>query len=150
MKVCIPTSVSGHLTEILYLMEAFEGCDVFFVSTDNPRTRDLSSRYRTYFFPVEVETKPIALLKSVPHMIRIIRLERPQVMFSTGAQFTILFLYLGKFFGAKIIFLEDLTRVHTPTWTGRLVYPISDLFLVQHPSLLEKYGKKAEYEGGIL
>jgi len=56
--------------------------------------------------------------------------------------------YVGKS-GIKTIFIESWTRVIQPTVTGRIVYPVSDVFLVQWGSLLSKYGKKAKYEGGI-
>jgi len=57
--------------------------------------------------------------------------------------------YLGGFLGKKIVFIESLSRVKNPSLTGKFLYPISDLFLVQWKSLLKKYGSKAKYGGKV-
>jgi beta-1,4-N-acetylglucosaminyltransferase len=150
MKVCIPTGSSGHLTEVLFLIEVFEGHDVFFIAADSPRARTLT--YRTYLFPWGLSTVRNLgrLLINLPRMATTLWRERPDILFSTGAEFAVPFLYIGRLLGAKIVFVESVTRVHTPTVSGRLVYPISDLFLVQHPEVLSRYGRKARYAGGIV
>ena len=56
--------------------------------------------------------------------------------------------YVAKLFRRKVIFVEVFDRVNNPTLSGRLVYPIADLFFVQHKELLEKY-PNAKYIGGI-
>ena len=70
---------------------------------------------------------------------------------STGSEIAILAFFLGKFFfRTKLIFLETVTRPKTPSFTARIVYPMTDLFLVQWETLLEKFGPKAQYRGRIL
>lgn len=81
---------------------------------------------------------------------RILRKEKPDLIISTGAELAIPAFYLAKLFRIKTIFIESWTRVVQPTGTGRIVYPVSDVFLVQWEQLLSKYGKKARYEGAIL
>ena len=76
--------------------------------------------------------------------------EKPKLIVSTGSEIAIPAFYLAKFFGMKTIFIESWTRVVQPTGTGRIVYPVSDVFLVQCERLLTKYGKKAKYEGAIV
>ena len=147
MKVCIPTATGGHLTEVLYLIEAFEGHDIFFIADDSLRTEALP--YRGYCFQ-SIGTNVWRMLKSLPRMVAILWRERPDIAFSTGAEIAVPAFYIGKLLGAKTVFVEAVTRVHRPTWAGRLIYPISDLFLVQHPQLLSRYGAKARYEGSIL
>jgi beta-1,4-N-acetylglucosaminyltransferase len=107
---------------------------------------------RTYLFPWGTSNFGNAwrLLKMLPRMISILRREHPDVIFSTGAEAAVPFIYIGKILGARIVFVESFTRIFKPSVTGRLVYPICDLFIVQHPELLSYYGKKARYEGSIL
>ena len=77
--------------------------------------------------------------------------EKPKVLFSTGAEIAIPSFYIGKFlFRTKLIYLECSAQVYSPSLTGRWVYPISDLFLVQWESLLQHYGPKANYVGGLI
>jgi len=146
MKIALVCSHGGHLTEMLYLMEAFEGHDVFFITYDSSRTRAL--RYRKYLFPNFGE-RPLELLKNLPRIISIVLKEKPHVIVSNGAEIAIPFFYLGKIFRIKTIFIECYTRVYEPTITGKIVYPISDLFLVLWPEMLAKYGGKAKYWGGL-
>ena len=147
MKVCIPTATGGHLTQVLNLLEAFGECDISFITLDSPRTRELP--YKTYLFE-PIGASAWQMLKSVPRILSILWRERPDVVFSAGAEIAVPVFYIARLLGAKTIFVETVNRVDKPTWTGRLVYPITDLFLVQHPQMLSRYGRKARYEGSVI
>ena len=56
--------------------------------------------------------------------------------------------YLGKLFGAKLIYIEVFDRIDKPTLSGRLVYPIVDKFIVQWEEQKQVY-KKAINLGSI-
>lgn len=147
MKIALVCSHGGHLTELLYLMEAFEEHDIFFVTYDSPRTRAL--KYKKYLFPNFGE-RPLALIKKLPEIVDILVREKPHVIVSNGAEIAIPFFYLGKaLIRCRTIFIESYTRVNSPTLTGKIVYPVSDSFFVLWPEMLAKYGKKAQYGGGI-
>lgn len=49
---------------------------------------------------------------------------------------------------AKSNFIETFANITTKTLSGKLVYPIADLFLVQWEEMLELY-PKAKYRGGL-
>ena len=55
---------------------------------------------------------------------------------------------IGKIFGSKVIYIETFANIHTKTITGRLIYKVADLFVVQWESMLELY-PKATYGGWI-
>jgi UDP-N-acetylglucosamine:LPS N-acetylglucosamine transferase len=77
--------------------------------------------------------------------------ERPETIVSTGAEVAIPFFYLGKLlFRSDLIFVETVSRIRHPSITGRVVYPVADLFLVQWPELCAAYGRRARYVGGLL
>ena len=93
----------------------------------------------------------ILLIKTILKAFKILTKEKPDVIVSTGGgEIAVPFCYIGKILGAKIIFIETLSRITTPSGGGRLVYPIADLFLVQWESLLKKYGTKAKYWGNVI
>ena len=79
---------------------------------------------------------------------KIVFREKPEVVVTTGALIAFPFCLYGKLVGAKVIYIESFARVHDRSLTGRLVYPMADLVLVQWESLLEVY-PKAKYVGGI-
>lgn len=146
MKIALICSHGGHLTEMLYLIDSFKEHDIFFVTYDNIRTRDLG--YKKYLFPNFGE-KPYKMFLNIFKIINMLLKEKPDIIVSNGAEIAIPFFYLGKLLRIKTIFIECYTRIDTPTITGKLVYPVSTLFLVLWSEMLSKYGKKAEYWGGI-
>nr|MCR4756139.1 polysaccharide biosynthesis protein [Lachnospiraceae bacterium] len=50
--------------------------------------------------------------------------------------------------GIKVVYVESFARVNEPSLTGKLVYNMSDLFMVQWEDMLEKY-PKSMLGGGI-
>ena len=56
--------------------------------------------------------------------------------------------FLAKRKGMKIIYIESFARVDAPSLTGKLMYSLADLFLVQWEEMLEVF-PKATYAGGI-
>jgi UDP-N-acetylglucosamine:LPS N-acetylglucosamine transferase len=127
-------------------MEAFEGHEVFFITYDSPRTRVLEHKYLIK----NIGTNPLVMAQAFLSTFVILFREKPKLIVSTGSEIAIPAFYLAKILRIKTVFIESWTRVDRPTGTGKIVYPVSDLFLVQWESLLKKYGKKAKYEGSIL
>jgi UDP-N-acetylglucosamine:LPS N-acetylglucosamine transferase len=151
VKICLVCSHGGHLTELLQLTEAFEDCETFFITYESVRTHQLQHKY---LLKQSTRTKLLGVMLGMVGALfstfRILRKEKPDLIISTGAELAIPAFYLAKLFRIKTIFIESWTRVVQPTGTGRIVYPVSDVFLVQWEQLLSKYGKKARYEGAIL
>lgn len=77
-----------------------------------------------------------------------LRKEKPDLIISSGAAVSVPFFYLGKLFGAKLIYIEVFDRIDKPTLSGRLVYPIVDKFIVQWEEQKQVY-KKAINLGSI-
>lgn len=146
MKIALVCSHGGHLSEILRLMEAFEGHETFFITYDAVRTRGLNRKYLLR----NIGINPLLLTYTFLVMFRILRKEKPKLIVSTGSEIAIPAFYLAKLFKIRTIFIESWTRVARPTGTGKIVYPVTDIFLVQWEQLLTKYGRKARYEGGII
>ena len=157
-KIGFVCSSGGHLTEALSTIEAFEGYDVFLIVHNFPSLRriQLDKVRRIYRLSIVLGYSSwIAVLLTafvnLFQLIRIFWIERPSILFSTGAEIAIPAFYIGKiFFRTKLIFLESLARVKALSYTGKLLYPIVDLFLVQWPELLEKVGHKAVYGGRLI
>ncbi len=149
MKVCIPTAPGGHLTEVLAVLEAFDKDDIVIIAPDTVRTRNLP--YRVRFVPQwKGRFWPVQFALAAMRIAWITFREHPDIVFSTGGEIAVPAFLVGRLRGARTIFLESVTRIRLPTTTGRMVYRLCDLFLVQHPELKNSYGKKARYAGSIL
>jgi UDP-N-acetylglucosamine:LPS N-acetylglucosamine transferase len=149
MKIGLVCSHGGHLTEMLQLLEAFEGHDLFFVTYRSGRVKELEQHHRVYALS-NIGANPLRLVCSLPAAWRILRYERPDVLVSTGSEIAIPFFVLAQVLRIRAVFVESWCRVHSPSGTGKVVYPLADVFLVQWPQLLAAYGAKARYEGGLL
>ena len=91
------------------------------------------------YFPTNRNLKN--LIKNTFLAIRILRKERPDVIISSGAAVAVPFFYIGKLFGAKTVYIEVFDRIDKPTVTGKLVYPVTDKFIVQWAEMKKVYPK---------
>lgn len=87
-------------------------------------------------------------LKLCLRAFRILKNEKPDCVITTGALIAFPFCVFAKLSGKKVVYIESFARINSRSLTGRLVYPIADLFLVQWESMLALY-PKAKYVGGI-
>jgi len=146
-KIGLICSPGGHFTEILQLSEAFEGHPSFLVTY---REKATLNRGNTYYM-TNLARSPFALVMGILKILIIFLREKPDILFSTGSEIAVPSFYFGKFlFRTKLIYLECSAQVYQPSMTGRWVYPITDLFLVQWEPLLKRYGPRAKYVGGLI
>lgn len=150
MKACFVASSGGHWEELMCLRPIADEHDTFYVTEAGGQAKD-SSLENVYLVPqINRRQKdfPWRFLKLMLSAGRIMLREKPKVVITTGALISFPFCLYAKLLGAKVVYLETFARVHDRSLTGRLVYPLADLFLVQWESLLELY-PKAKYVGGI-
>jgi len=150
MKICLACSHGGHFIEMMRLTDAFKEHDYFFVTYNSEATKNLENAYLIKSEGKGLKGK-ILLINTLIKAIKILIKEKPDAIISTGGgEIAVPFCYIGKILGAKVIFIDTLARITTPSGGGKLVYPIADLFLVQWKPLLKKYGKKAKYWGKVI
>lgn len=158
MRVGIICSVGGHLTEGLACLDAFADAEKFLVVQNLPGARNLQlegiskiHKLKVFFGYSMKMGVPFSLFWSLFSFVRIFLKERPQVLFSTGAEVALPAFLIGKiFFRTKNIYLESFTRVQAPSMTAKYIAHWSDLFLVQQESLLPLYDKRAKYQGSLI
>ena len=91
------------------------------------------------YYPTNRSLK--ALLVNTRLAWKVLRKERPDLIVSTGAAAAVPFFYIGKLLGSKTIFIEIYDRIDSPTLTGKLVYPVTDRFIVQWEEMKKVYPK---------
>lgn len=67
--------------------------------------------------------------------MQVLHREKPELIISTGAGVAVPFMIIGKFLGAKTIFIESITRVEQLSLSARLVLPFLDSLYVHWPKL---------------
>ena len=144
MKVMGICSAGGHLTELSQIKDIFN--NFFIVSAKRDDTEGIA-KYRLG----DPETSKIRYIPLFFKQLFIFLKERPNLIISTGAGFTLPMLFIGKLFRRKIIFIESFCMPFELSKTGKIVYKynLANKFLVQWGDLIEKY-PKAEYWGRVL
>ena len=153
-KVLFISSTGGHLSEMMMLEPLFEKYDYHIITEKTKSTISLKEKYKDKINYLVFGTKdhmltyPFKLLincfKSLYYYIKI----RPDFIVTTGAHTAGPMCCLAFIFGSKIIYIETFANVYTKTITGKLVYRMADLFIVQWESMLKLY-PKAKYGGCI-
>ena len=147
MKIALVCNQGGHLTEILFLMKAFENHDVFFVTYNHPTTKKL--KHRKYLIKNYINANILQLIIAFFEALIILIKEKPDIVISTGAEIAIPIFILSRIFKIKTIYIASWCRVTSPG-SGQLIYPFSNVFLVQWPQVLKEFGKKAMYKGAVI
>ena len=148
MKVCLVGSSGGHLTHLYLLKPFWKDKERFWVTFDKEDARSVLSEEVLYhcYYPTNRNIKN--LIKNTFLAFKIIKKERPDVIISSGAAVAVPFFYIGKLFGSKTVYIEVFDRIDAPTMTGKLVYPVTDRFIVQWEEMKKVYPKAINL-GGI-
>lgn len=141
MKVCLVGSSGGHLAHLYMLKPFWENKERFWVTFDKEDARSLLEKEKMYpcYFPTNRNIKN--LIRNTGVAWKVLRKEKPDVIISSGAAVAVPFFYLGKLLGAKVIYIEVFDRINKSTLTGKLVYPITDRFIVQWEEMKKVYRK---------
>lgn len=141
MKICLVGSSGGHLTHLYMLKPFWKDKERFWVTFDKEDARSLLEGEKLYtcYYPTNRSLK--ALIKNTVIALKVLRKEKPDLIISSGAAVAVPFFYLGKLFGAKLIYIEVFDRIDKPTMSGKMVYPIVDKFIVQWEEQKKIYPK---------
>lgn len=148
LKVCLVGSSGGHLTHLYMLKLFWKNKNRFWVTFDKEDAKSLLENEKVYpcYYPTNRSIK--ALIKNLKVAYKVLKKEKPDLIISSGAAVAVPFFYIGKIMGAKLIYIEVFDRLDKPTMTGRMVYPITDKFIVQWEEQRKVY-KKAINLGSI-
>lgn len=131
MNILLVCSSGGHLIQLYGLKPWWQRHDRVWVTFDTPDAVSLlvGEKVSWAYHPTT---------RNVPNLFRnlrlawqILRRQRPDVVVSNGAAVAFPFFLLARLFRIKTVYVEVYDRIDLPTLTGRLCYPLSDLFLLQ-------------------
>ncbi|MGD7007038.1 PssD/Cps14F family polysaccharide biosynthesis glycosyltransferase [Metabacillus sp. 84] len=149
MKVCFATSSGGHLTHLLMLEDWYKDYERIWVTFDKEDARSSLKNEKKYWCYHPTNRNILNLIKNTLLAFKVLLKEKPDVIVSTGAGVAVPFFYLAKFSKCKTVYIEVYDRISSPTLTGKMVYSVTDLFIVQWESQKEFY-KKAQVLGPIV
>ena len=150
-KICFTASSGGHLEEVSKLAVIQEKYESFLVTEKNDFM--VQTFCKNVYFVNQINRKEAFFFAKFFNVcfqsLHILIKEKPDTIISTGALTTYPLCLFGKIMGKKIVYIESFARVDTASLTGKFMYRIADLFIVQWEEMLEIF-PKAIYGGGIL
>lgn len=154
-KVMFISSTGGHFNELMKLEPLFKNYKVTVVTESSSNKKKLQNEYKKYnihFLLKKSKYRIVSLFNlfincfiSLVYFIKY----RPKYIVTTGAHTAGPMCCIGKIFRSKIIFIETMANINTPTKTGRIIYKFADLFIVQWEEMLKVY-PNAVYGGWII
>ena len=150
LNICLVCSSGGHLIQCYNLSSWWEKYKHFWITFDKIDAKSILSTEKDVIYGFYPTNRNIFnLFRNLILAFKVLTKKRPNVIFSTGAGIAIPFFLIGKIIGAKLIYLEVYDRIDSPTITGKVLYPIVDLFLIQWKEQ-KKYYPKARLWGQAL
>lgn len=153
-RVLFISSTGGHLQELLQLESMFQKYEYCLVTEKTKSNLYLKEKYPNkvhflvYGTKYHILSYPFKLLYNCFLSLFYYLKFRPDYIITTGVHTAGPMCCIGKILGSKIIYIETFANMITKTSTGRLLYPISDKFIVQWESMKKLY-PKADFGGWI-
>jgi UDP-N-acetylglucosamine:LPS N-acetylglucosamine transferase len=147
VKVCIVSSCGGHLTEVRCLKPAYEAYEHFYVLNDKALLPpDMEGR--TYF--IAHSERDWKFFLNLWDAFQVLRKQKPDVILSTGAGPAVPFAIVGRLlFGTRVLFVETITRIKSPSLTGRMMYWLAHDLFYQWETL-RPFFPKSRYGGPLV
>ncbi|MGX6971788.1 PssD/Cps14F family polysaccharide biosynthesis glycosyltransferase [Vagococcus lutrae] len=152
-KICFISSSGGHFEQLKMLKTLSEDYDIFYVTekTEYNLHENSINGHKLYLLNQINRKDKFLILKLIRVFLKsflIFKKEQPNIIISTGALSVIPMFLIGKLYNKKLVFIESYAKVNSPTKSGKFLYRITDVFIVQWESMLQYY-PKAHYFGGI-
>lgn len=139
-KSLFACSTGGHLTELVRLEERLGvHADSVWVTFDTPQSRSMLQGRRVEFLPYVGPRDFKGTVGAVPQLRRIIRRERFDAAYSTGAAIATAALPLARLHGIPSTYIESVCRLRGPSTTGRLLQRMPGIDLrTQHTAWADR------------
>ena len=149
-KVCFAASSGGHFEQLSMLKPLMEEYDSFVVTEETAYKATIKDEKMYYLHQVNRKEweMPIWMIVNAFKCLKMVIVERPDVIITTGVLAMIPLSLLVKLFGGKLIYIESFAKVSSPTETGKFLYRFADQFYVQWEPM-KKFYPDAIYLGGI-
>lgn len=139
-KVLAISSGGGHWIQLLRLRPAFDGCLVTYATVREGYRIDVGAEADFRVVPDGNRWQKIKLLRSALAVIRLLIELKPDVVVTTGAAPGYFALRFGKWFGARVVWIDSVANAEELSMSGRKAGACADLWLTQWPHLAREDG----------
>lgn len=148
VELLLVCSSGGHLLQLHALEDAWRPFVRCWVSFDKSDVGSLLAGERVVFAHGPTNRSVKNLVKNLVLAFTVIRRCRPRVILTTGAGVAVPFAWIGRVAGARVVYVESLTRIESPSLSCRLIRPVASRIYVQWPELVARV-PGARYVGSV-
>lgn len=147
-EVLLVCSTGGHLLQLSALRGAWDGLPHVWVTFDKSDARSLLASEDVVFAHGPTNRSIKNLFRNSVLAWRVVRRLRPRVVVTTGAGVAVPFAWVGRLRGAKVVYVESLSRIEAPSLSCRLIAPVAHRIYAQWPELVRAM-PRARYVGSV-
>ena len=141
-------SSGGHLLQLFALRDAWDDFSRVWVTFDKSDARSLLGDERVLYAHGPTNRSVKNLLRNLVLAWRVVGAVRPRIVLTTGAGVAVPFAWVARLRGARVVYVESLTRIDQPSLSCRLIAPTASRIYAQWPELLEAL-PRARYAGRV-
>lgn len=141
-------SSGGHLLQLVALRDAWDAYSRRWVTFDKSDARSLLDGEAVTFAYGPTNRSIKNLLRNLALAWRIVGQVRPMIVLTTGAGVAVPFAWIARVRGARVVYVESLTRIDQPSLSCRLIAPTASRIYAQWPELLDAL-PRARYAGQV-
>lgn len=148
VKICFTCSTGGHLSQLEQLRPWFERHQRYWIVLERDDTRAIlpDERMLSPYYPTT--RNPWNAARNFLLACRALRSNRPDVVVSTGAGVAVPVFLAARLLRIPTVYIEVFGRIDLATWSGKMCYPMANLFLLQWPDQKAFY-PKGEFVGAL-
>lgn len=139
MRILLVGSSGGHLSQLLALEPWWSQHERQWVTAETVDAASRLANEHVVYGHFPTTRSPANLVRNVRQARRVMAAFQPDLVTSAGAGLAVPYFWLAYRQGVATAYLEVIDRIDSPTLTGRLVYPVTDAFLVQWAEQIDHY-----------
>ncbi len=149
IDVLLVCSAGGHLMQLRLLERGLGERSRVWVTHCAEDSRSMLAEEEVIFaYGPTTRNLPNLVRNLVLAWVTVHRL-RPRILLTTGAGVAVPFAWIARSRGAKVVYVESLTRIERPSLSCRLIAPVASRIYVQWPDLAEAI-PRARFIGSVL
>jgi len=146
MRVLAIASAGGHWVQLLRLIPAFRDQDIAFMSTD-PKFGTTVKDYAFFSVPDANQKDKFQLIRCFLRVSKIVIRQRPRVIITTGAAPGLMGIIIGRFIGAKTIWIDSIANAEKISLSGKIAAYFANRVYTQWENLATD---KIKFKGNVL
>ena len=136
-QLLLVSSVGGHLLQLVALRPAWSGFTRVWVTFDAADSRALLAEESVVHAHGPTNRNVPNLFRNLVLAVRVLRRVRPAALVTTGAGVAVPFAIVARLLGVRVVYVETLARIESPSLSYRLSRPFVSRTYVQWPELAD-------------